>query len=73
MRINHNIQVLNSYRNLSANQTSLSKTLEKLFSGLRINRAADDAAGLTISQKMRGQIRGLDQAARNILDGISLV
>ncbi|MCM3788414.1 flagellin [Domibacillus indicus] len=73
MRINHNIQALNSYRNLSANQTSLSKTLEKLSSGLRINRAADDAAGLTISHKMRGQIRGLDQAERNILDGISLV
>lgn len=73
MRINHNIQALNSYRNLSSNQNNLSKTLEKLSSGLRINRAADDSAGLAISQKMRSQIRGLDQAERNILDGISLV
>lgn len=73
MRINHNIPSLHSQRIVSAHQTDLSKTLEKLSSGLRINRASDDAAGLTISQKMRGQIRGLNQAERNILDGISLV
>lgn len=73
MRINHNIQALNSYRNLSKNSSGLSKNLEKLSSGLRINRAADDAAGLAISEKMRSQIRGLDMAERNTLDGISLL
>jgi len=73
MRINHNIQALNAYRNLSQNQNTLSKHLEKLSSGLRINRAADDAAGLAISEKMRSQIRGLDVAERNALDGISLI
>jgi flagellin len=73
MRINHNIQALNAYRNLAANQLSASKNLEKLSSGLRINRAADDAAGLAISEKMRSQIRGLEMAERNALDGISLI
>ncbi|WP_044749209.1 flagellin [Aeribacillus alveayuensis] len=73
MRINHNIQALNAYRNLAANQLSTSKNLEKLSSGLRINRAADDAAGLAISEKMRSQIRGLEVAERNALDGISLI
>lgn len=73
MRINHNIAALNTYRQLSANTTSTSKSLEKLSSGLRINRAGDDAAGLAISEKMRGQIRGLDQATRNANDGISLI
>ena len=73
MRINHNISALNTYRQLSANQSMGSKSLEKLSSGLRINRAGDDAAGLAISEKMRGQIRGLDQAARNSQDGISLI
>ncbi len=73
MRINHNIASLNTYRQLSANTTSGSKSLEKLSSGLRINRAGDDAAGLAISEKMRGQIRGLDQASRNAQDGISLI
>jgi len=73
MRINHNIAALNTYRSLSANNTNASKSLEKLSSGLRINRAGDDAAGLAISEKMRGQIRGLDQAVRNSQDGISLI
>lgn len=73
MRINNNIQALNAYRNLSMNQTTMSKHLEKLSSGLRINRASDDAAGLAISEKMRSQIRGLAVAERNSLDGISLI
>jgi flagellin len=73
MRINHNIQALNAYRNLSQTMNSTSKSLEKLSSGLRINKAADDAAGLAISEKMRSQIRGLDMAERNTLDAISLV
>lgn len=73
MRINHNIASLNTYRQLSANSTNGSKSLEKLSSGLRINRAGDDAAGLAISEKMRGQIRGLEQASRNAQDGISLI
>ena len=72
MRINNNIQALNAYRNLSMNQTNTGKNLEKLSSGLRINRAADDAAGLAISEKMRAQIRGLEMAERNSLDGIFL-
>ncbi|WP_458121120.1 flagellin N-terminal helical domain-containing protein [Paenibacillus sp. Z6-24] len=71
MIINHNIQALNTQRNLNLNSTSASKNMEKLSSGLRINRAADDAAGLSISEKMRGQIRGLEQAQRNVQDGIS--
>jgi flagellin len=73
MRINHNIAALNTYRQLSANNVNSGKSLEKLSSGLRINRAGDDAAGLAISEKMRGQIRGLDQASRNAQDGISLI
>ncbi|MGX1901493.1 flagellin N-terminal helical domain-containing protein [Thermolongibacillus altinsuensis] len=73
MRINHNIQALNAYRNLAANQLNASKNLERLSSGLRINRAADDAAGLAISEKMRSQIRGLQMAERNALDAISLI
>jgi flagellin len=73
MRINHNIAALNTHRQLSANNVSTGKSLEKLSSGLRINRAGDDAAGLAISEKMRGQIRGLDQATRNAQDGISLI
>ncbi|MFE8696492.1 flagellin [Cytobacillus sp. FJAT-53684] len=73
MKINHNIQALNAYRNLYQNQFNTSKNLEKLSSGLRINRAADDAAGLAISEKMRSQIRGLKQAERNSLDGVSLM
>jgi flagellin len=73
MRINHNIAALNTYRQLSINTLSGSKSMEKLSSGLRINRAADDAAGLAISEKMRSQIRGLEQATRNAQDGISLI
>lgn len=73
MRINHNISALNTYRQLSANNANGAKSLEKLSSGYRINRAGDDAAGLAISEKMRGQIRGLEQATRNAQDGISLI
>lgn len=73
MRINHNIASLNTHRQLTTNSVNGSKSLEKLSSGLRINKAGDDAAGLAISEKMRGQIRGLDQAARNSQDGISLI
>ncbi|ABO50939.1 flagellin domain protein [Desulforamulus reducens MI-1] len=73
MRINHNIAALNTYRQLSINGDNGSKALEKLSSGLRINRAGDDAAGLAISEKMRAQIRGLDQASRNAQDGISMI
>jgi len=73
MRINHNIAALNTYRQLSTATTAQSKSMEKLSSGQRINRAGDDAAGLAISEKMRGQIRGLDQASRNSQDGISLI
>ncbi|NMH68890.1 flagellin [Bacillus sp. RO3] len=73
MRINHNIAALNTYRQLNSASTGQAKSMEKLSSGLRINRAGDDAAGLAISEKMRGQIRGLDQASRNAQDGISLI
>ncbi len=73
MRINHNIAALNTHRQLSFNNTSASKNLEKLSSGLRINRAGDDAAGLAISEKMRGQIRGLEMASKNAQDGVSLI
>ncbi|HOV25209.1 MAG TPA: flagellin [Pseudobacteroides sp.] len=73
MRINHNIASLNTYRQLTMNNTNSTKSLEKLSSGYRINRAGDDAAGLAISEKMRGQIRGLDQASRNSQDAISLI
>lgn len=73
MRINSNIAALNTYRQLNTASTNQSKSMEKLSSGLRINRAGDDAAGLAISEKMRGQIRGLDQASRNSQDGISLI
>jgi flagellin len=73
MRINHNIAALNTHRQLTGNQMNSSKSLEKLSSGLRINRAGDDAAGLAISEKMRGQIRGLEMASKNAQDGISLI
>jgi len=73
MRIQHNIAALNANRMLDANNNKVSKNLEKLSSGYKINRAGDDAAGLAISEKMRGQIRGLDQATNNANDGISLV
>ncbi len=73
MRINHNIAALNTYRQLGTANAGQMKSMEKLSSGLRINRAGDDAAGLSISEKMRGQIRGLEQASRNSQDGISLI
>ena len=73
MRINHNLMAMNTHRQLGINNTRGSKAMEKLSSGLRVNRAADDAAGLSISEKMRGQIRGLTQAARNTQDGISFI
>lgn len=73
MRINHNVAALNAWRNLSQTDSALSKSLERLSSGLRINRAADDAAGLAISEKMRSQIRGLQMAQRNAQDAISLI
>lgn len=73
MIINHNITALNTHRQLSTNSAATSKNIEKLSSGLRINRAGDDAAGLAISEKMRGQIRGLDMASKNAQDGISLI
>ena len=73
MRINHNISALNTYSRLVNANLMQSKSLEKLSSGSRINRAGDDAAGLAISEKMRAQIRGLNQAERNSLDGVSLI
>jgi flagellin len=73
MIINHNINALNTYRQLSINESNTAKSLQKLSSGQRINSASDDAAGLAISEKMKAQIRGLDQASRNAQDGISLV
>ena len=73
MRIQNNIESMNAYRNLNTTNRDLSKSLERLSSGFRINRAADDAAGLAISEKMRSQISGLNQAVRNAQDGISLI
>ncbi|WP_301108977.1 flagellin [Sporosarcina sp.] len=73
MIINHNIAALNTHRQLGSNNTAASKNLEKLSSGLKINRAGDDAAGLAISEKMRGQIRGLDMASKNSQDAISMI
>ena len=73
MRIQHNITALNAHRNLTNNNSSVGKSLEKLSSGYRINRAGDDAAGLAISEKMRAQITGLATAQKNANDGISLV
>ncbi|MBU8854050.1 flagellin [Bacillus sp. FJAT-26377] len=73
MRINHNITALNTYRQFNNANAAQAKSMEKLSSGQRINSAADDAAGLAISEKMRGQIRGLDQASRNAQDGMSMI
>src|ERR671929_1345033 len=73
LRIQNNIEAFNTHRQLNATASAASKSMEKLSSGYRINRAADDAAGLGISEKMRGQIGGLAQAQRNAEDGISLV
>src|SRR5690625_100378 len=73
MIINHNISALNTHRQLNANNNAVHDSLEKLSSGLKINKAGDDAAGLSISEKMRGQIRGLEMAEKNAEDGISLI
>lgn len=73
MIINHNVSALNTYRQMGINNNAGSKAMEKLSSGLRINKAGDDAAGLAISEKMRAQVRGLDQASRNSQDGISMI
>lgn len=73
MRINNNLMAMNTHRQLGINTSSGAKSIEKLSSGSRINRAGDDAAGLSISEKMRGQIRGLAQASRNAQDGVSLI
>ncbi|NLM53207.1 MAG: flagellin, partial [Firmicutes bacterium] len=73
MRINNNLMAMNTHRQLSIGNSAAAKSMEKLSSGYRINRAGDDAAGLAISEKMRGQIRGLVQAQRNAQDGISLI
>lgn len=73
MRINNNLMAMNTHRQLGINTMNGAKSMEKLSSGFRINRAADDAAGLSISEKMRSQIRGLNQAIRNAQDGISLI
>jgi flagellin len=73
MRINQNSMAINAYRNLSTNNVSLGKSLEKLSSGFRINRAADDAAGLSSARACAAQVSGLRQATRNAQDGISVV
>ncbi len=73
MIINHNLNAMNAHRNMSSATTAQGKSMEKLSSGLRINRAGDDAAGLAISEKMRSQVRGLNQASRNAQDGISMI
>src|SRR6476619_3442018 len=73
LRVNTNIAALNAYRNLSVTEGQLNKSLEKLSSGFRINRAADDAAGLAISEGLRSQIGGFKVATRNAQDGISLI
>lgn len=73
MILNHNLNAMNSHRNMGIKNGKSAKSMEKLSSGLRINRAGDDSAGLSISEKMKGQIRGLNQATRNSQDGISLI
>jgi flagellin len=73
LRITTNVEAFNAYRNLNMTQTQLAKSMERLSSGYRINRGADDAAGLGISESMRSQMRGLAQAQKNIQDGVSLV
>src|SRR3954453_18348890 len=73
LRVNTNTMAFNAYRNLSATDASMGKSLEKLSSGLRINRAGDDAAGLVISEGLRSQVGGLKAAVRNAQDGVSVV
>src|ERR687886_1481724 len=73
LRIQNNVEAFNAHRNLSGTEKGLARSMERLASGYRINRAADDAAGLAISEKLRGQINGLDQAQRNTNDAVSMV
>src|SRR5215218_1185163 len=73
LRIQNNVEAFNAHRNLSTTESGLARSMERLSSGYRINRAADDAAGLAISERLRGQINGLDQAQRNAQDAVSLV
>ncbi len=73
MRITNNVQALKAYRNLSINQTNVKTTMDKLSSGQKINRGADDAAGLAISEKMRNRLKALDKAEQNVLDGVSMI
>src|SRR2546423_5907565 len=73
LRIQNNVEAYNAHRNLAATESKLATSMERLSSGYRINRAADDAAGLAISERLRGQIGGLDQAQRNVQDAVSLV
>jgi flagellin len=73
LRIQNNVEAFNAHRNLSHTEGTLARSMERLSSGYRINRAADDAAGLAISERLRGQIRGLDQAQRNVQDAVSMV
>jgi flagellin len=73
LRIQSNVEALGAHRNLNDTSSKIAKSMERLSSGYRINRAADDAAGLAISERMRSQVRGLNQAGRNIQDGVSLV
>src|SRR5436853_7699663 len=73
LRIQNNVEAFNAHRNLASTESKLATSMERLSSGYRINRAADDAAGLAISERLRGQIGGLDQAQRNAQDAVSLV
>ncbi|MFZ4385328.1 MAG: flagellin FliC, partial [Chloroflexota bacterium] len=73
LRINYNYESVSAQRNLSGTQSSFFKAIEQLSSGLRINKASDDAAGLAVSEKLKNQVRGLNQAQRNAQDGISLI
>src|SRR5918911_1726744 len=73
LRINTNVEAFNAHRQLVGTSDKLGRSMERLSSGYRINRAADDAAGLAISERLRGQIKGLDQAQRNVQDAVSLV
>src|SRR5215211_4821941 len=73
LRIQNNVEAFNAHRNLSWTETGMGKSMERLSSGYRINRAADDAAGLAISERLRGQIKGLDQVQRNVQDAVSMV
>ncbi len=73
MVINNNLNAMNAHRNMGSTHINQGKSMEKLSSGLRINKAGDDAAGLAISEKMRSQIRGLNQSSRNAQDGVSMI